>query len=333
MCKLVCQVDSSQIERRNGKMGYVAELKNVVVASTLPRIQSLYYLIKTTKNWFSVLLVRYGKKEECRVYFRNGYELSLSKKNWQNYILHTHLFSLLPSSKLTNDSITFDYHGRQLKFNFGAFGFDTVFEVFAFDPYRDFLKIVSPKGKQVVDIGAAFGDTAIYFLLEGADHVVAVEAFPSYFQLAKQNLSINGFESSSDIILSAAGGEPGSIVIDTALEDMFGANLRKPEAGQTVPVITLADIVKRYNVVDGFLKLDTEGFEYEILLKTPKDVLRKFSDMLIEYHYGFEKLEKYLRDCGYSLHITGPTHVYMPHLVGESAKNMYTGHIVAKRLD
>jgi FkbM family methyltransferase len=333
MCKLVCQGRQFTNREKEGKMGYVAELKNAVVASTLPRILSLYYLIKSTKNWFSVLLVRYGKREKCRVYFRNGYELSLSKKEWQKYILHTHLFSLLPSTKLTINSIVFDYHGRQLKFNFGTFGFDTVFEVFAFDPYRDFLKIVSPKGKQVVDIGAAFGDTAIYFLLEGANHVVAIEAFPSYFQLAEQNLKINGFEDQSDIILSAVGGEPGNIVIDPALEDMFGANLKKPEAGQMVPVITLTDIVKRYNVTDGFLKLDTEGFEYEILLKTPKEVLRKFSDMLIEYHYGFEKLEEYLRDCGYSMHITGPTHVYMPHLVGEGAKNMYTGHIVAKRLD
>jgi len=331
MAKLV-QITFSAADK--GKdMAYVASFKGTAVADTLSRIRSLYYLIKSTKNWLSVLFVRYGSKEECLAHFRNGYEFSLSKRNWQKYILHTHLFSLLPSSKLTDDSITFEYHGRQLKFNFGTYGFDTVFEVFAFDPYRDFLKIVSPKGKQVVDIGAAFGDTAIYFLLEGANHVVAVEAFPSYFNLAKHNLNINGFEDSSDIVLSAAGGEPGSIVIDTGSEDMFGANLKQPKAGKTVPVITLADIVKRYNVVDGFLKLDTEGFEYEILLKTPRDVLRKFSDMLIEYHYGYERLEEYLRVCGYSMHITGPTHVYMPHLVGEDAKNMYTGHIVAKRLD
>lgn len=314
-------------------MGYTAVMKDAVGANILPRIRSLFYLIKSTKNWFSALMVRYGNKEKCHVYFRNGYEFDLSMMEWQKYILHTHLFSLLPSTKLSSDSIVFDYHGRKLKFNFGKYGFDTVFEVFAFDPYREFLKTVNPKGKQVVDIGAAFGDTAIYFLLEGAKHVVAIEAFPSYFQLAEQNLRNNGFVDSCDLILSAVGGEGGSIVIDPALEDMFGANLKKTEVGQTVPIITLTDMVKRYDVKDGFLKLDTEGFEYEILLKTPRDVLRCFSDMLIEYHYGFEKLEEYLRDCGYTFFHTGPTHVYMPHLDGEEAKNMYTGHIVAKRID
>lgn len=314
-------------------MDSASKWQTVAVTNIFARARSLFFLVKSTKNWIAALSVRYGKKEKCHIYFRNGHEFDLNKKDWQQYILLTHLFSLLPSAKLSDDSVVFNYHGRQLTFKFGKYGFDTVFEVFAFDPYRDFLKIVSPRDKQVIDIGAAFGDTAIYFLLEDAKHVVAVEAFPSYFQLAEQNLKINGFEDQSDIILSAVGGEPGTIEIDPALEDMFGANLKKPEAGQMVPVITLADIVKRYNVVDGFLKLDTEGFEYEILLKTPKDVLRKFSDMLIEYHYGYEKLEEYLRDCGYSMHITGPTHVYMPHLVGEGAQNMYTGHIVAKRLD
>ena len=307
--------------------------KSNFVTDMFARLRSLFFLIKSTQNWFETLSVRYGNNEQCRAHFRSGYEFDLTKKEWQRYMLHTHLFSLLPSAKLTNDSISFEYHGRQLNFNFGKYGFDTIFEVFAFDPYRDFLKIVSPKGKQVIDIGAAFGDTAIYFLLEGASHVVAIEAFPSYFQLGQQNLKNNGFEDTSEIVLAAVGGESGSIVIDPALEDMFGTNLKKPEVGQTVPMITLTELVDRYHVEDGFLKLDTEGFEYEILLKTPKEVLRKFSDMLIEYHYGFEKLQKYLIACGYSLHITGPTHVYMPHLVGEEAKNMYTGHIVAKRID
>ena len=55
--------------------------------------------------------------------------------------------------------------------------------------------------------------------------------------------------------------------------------------------------------------------------------------MLIEYHYGYERLEAYLIECGYKFFHTGPTHVHMPHLIGEDAQNMYTGHIVAKRDD
>ena len=300
----------------------------------LPRIRSLYFIIKTTRNWIDVLLVRYTGKAECVALFRNGYDLKVSLKHWQRYILHTHLFSLLPTAKLNAESITFKYHGQNLTFNFGKYGFDTVFEVFAFDPYRDFLKFANPSGKQVIDIGAAFGDTAIYFIQKGAAHVVAVEAFPGYFELAKKNIEINGYINKCEILLAAAGGiSGGSLIIDNNLEDMFGANMTQSGAGQSVPIVTLKELIDEYKVVDGFLKLDTEGFEYEILLNTPKEVIRCFSDMLIEYHYGYEKLETYLIDCGYTFFHTGPTHVHMPHLIGEDAQNMFTGHIVAKRID
>ncbi|OQW32062.1 MAG: hypothetical protein A4E20_02765 [Nitrospira sp. SG-bin2] len=314
-------------------MNSATESNGTFLGNAAARIRSLYYVIRSTRNWIDALSVRYGSKEKCLIRFRNGYELPLTKQSWQKYILHTHLFSLLPSTKLSGESMTFDYHGRQLEFSFGKYGFDTIFEIFAFDPYREFLGSVSPKGKRVIDIGAAFGDTAVYFLLEGATYVVGIEAFPGYHRLAERNIRQNGLTASCEILLSAVGGEAGSITLDPASEDMFGANLLAPQAGQTVPMITLSDIVKRFDIADGFLKLDTEGFEYEILLKTPKAVLRKFSDMMIEYHYGYEKLDQYLRECGYSTSHTGPTHAYVPHLVGEEARNMYTGHILAKRID
>ena len=300
-----------------------------------PRIRSLYFVIKSTRNWFQLLLVRYAGKSEHVAKFRNGYELNVTFKDWQRYIMHTHLFSLLPNAVLTTDSLNFRYKNKDLVFKFGKYGFDTVFEVFAFDPYRDFLKYANPTGKQVIDVGAAFGDTAIYFLQNGASKVFAVEAFPGYYALAKQNIENNGYEEKCEILLAAAGGSSGGcLIIDTDLEDMFGANMSEPGKGQSVPIVTLEELSKKYEVVDGFLKLDTEGFEYDILFNTPKDVLRRsFSDMLIEYHYGYESLENYLRECGYNFFHTGPTHVYMPHLKGEEAKHMYTGHIVAKRID
>ena len=298
------------------------------------RLRSLYFVIKSTRNWLQVLLLRYAGKNECLACFRNGYKLKIKRNDWQRYIMHSHLFSLLPTANLKSDNITFSFQGRNLTFNFGKYGFDTVFEVFAFDPYQDFLKFANPAGKQVIDIGAAFGDTAIYFIQKGAVHVVAVEAFPGYYELAKQNIEINGFQNECEVLLAAAGGTSGgSLIIDTNLEDMFGANMKQTSAGQSVPIVTLKELTDKYDVVDGFLKLDTEGFEYEILLNTPKEVIRCFSDMLIEYHYGYERLETYLEECEYSYFHTGPTLVHMPHLVGEDSQNMLTGHIVAKRVD
>lgn len=293
------------------------------------RIKRLLLVIKTTINWQSALLVWFGLTKQCTVRFRSGHILSFDRKSWQKFLECVYLFHHFPHAKLAGSKLQFTYNSRELVFNFGKYGFGTVLEIFGGDPYRDFLEVTNIKGKQVVDIGAAFGDTAISFLLEGAKHVYAIEAFPGYFRLAEENIKANGFSDSCDILLSAAGGRSGIMTIDHNLAEMFGTGIEKAEIGDEIPVLTLEEIVERFNIDSGILKLDVEGYEYEILLGTHKDVLRRFSDIVIEYHYGFEKLEDHLRDAGFSVSHTRPHLVYMPQLEGEAARNMYVGNIYA----
>lgn len=293
------------------------------------RIKRLLLVIETTKNWQSALLVWFGLTKQCTAKFRNGQTLSVDRNSWVKYLEYVYLFHHFPDAKVSGNKLHFTYNTRELIFNVGRYGFGTVLEIFGGDPYRDFLRSTKIKGKQVVDIGAAFGDTAISFLLEGAKHVYAIEAFPGYFRLAEENIKANGFSDSCDILLSAAGGSPGVMTIAQNLEEMFGTGIEKVEIGDEVPILTLEQIVERFNIENGILKLDVEGFEYEILLSASKDVLRRFSDMVIEYHYGFEKLETHLRDAGFSVDHTPPHLVYMPQLEGEAARNMFVGNIYA----
>lgn len=286
----------------------------------------MFHIIKSTKNWAEVLFVWLGIKKQAVAYFRNGQSFAFGRTAWHEYVYRAYLYSLLPSARLIDNKVKFQYHGRELVFECGKWGFNTILEIFGGDPYRDFLKVVSPKDKQVVNIGAAFGDTAIYFLLEGAKRVYAFEALPSYFRLAEENLRINGFSDFCDLSLSAVGKASGSIFIDPNFGDMFGSERKPFTLGEKVPMITLSQIVERFSINDGFLKLDVEGYEYDILLNTPAEILRRFSDMLIEYHYGFERLEGYLAAVGFSVSHTRPHKS-----AGEDAKNMRVGHIIAKR--
>jgi FkbM family methyltransferase len=297
----------------------------------IARLKSLFHVIKSTKNWLTVLNSHYFGDGNFKAVFRNDYELDVTRKTWHKYIHHAYLFSLLPSAKLSHDRIEFSYKNKKLKFIFDKWGFDTILEIFATDPYKDFMKIVNPRGKSVVDVGAAFGDTAIYFMLNGAERVYAFEAFPGFSRLAEQNIHNNGFADSCKVFPTAVGKTSGEIVINSDMEEMFGTNLKASLIGEKVPIITLQQIVEKFNIKDGYLKIDTEGYEYEIIQNTPTDVLRRFSDIFIEYHYGFEGLEPYLKKAGFVFSHTGPTRIYMPHLDGESAKNMFTGHILAKR--
>jgi len=45
-----------------------------------------------------------------------------------------------------------------------------------------------------VDVGAASGDTAIYFALNGAKHVYAFEPYPYSYNIAKENIKLNHLE-------------------------------------------------------------------------------------------------------------------------------------------
>jgi FkbM family methyltransferase len=306
---------------------------NKLALKIKPKLVSLYFVIKSTKNWITALKIRYLSNPRALIHFRNGYQMEVGSDNWYQYILHTHLFSRLPSAALMQESLEFEFKKKKLKMYFGSYGFDTIFEIFAFDPYKDFLRKLSIEGRTVVDIGAAFGDTAIYFLLNGAKNVIGIEAFPGYHRIAEKNIEVNGYADRCKILLCAVGGKQGSVVIDDAAKDMYGAGLDSPISGVSVDVITLENIVSDYDIKDALLKLDTEGFEYEILLGSSIGTIRNFSQMLIEYHYGYEKIEEFLTQCGYSFYHTGPTHVYVPFLNDEDKRNMMTGHIVAERID
>ena len=88
--------------------------------------------------------------------------------------------------------------------------------------------------------------------------------------------------------------------------------------GIKISTITLQDIIKDFDVSDAILKLDCEGCEYETILNSSSEILQKFTDIQIEYHNGYQNLEKKLLSVGFEV----------SHAVID---NMHRGHIHAKR--
>jgi FkbM family methyltransferase len=295
-----------------------------------PRIETFLFILRTTKNWPKVLMARFFSLPCDRVIFRNGYVIDFV---WTDFIMHAHLFARVPSAVLSGTFIEFEYLGLKLKFDFGKYGFSTIYEIFGYDPYREFLRTMDIAGREVVDIGASFGDTAIYFVANGASRVFGYEAFPGYQELGKANIDKNGYSDRCSIALCAVGGELGEISVDCGATEMFGTNVPAGGDIRNVAVTTLSSIVTEHSILDGLLKVDTEGFEYEILESVMPETLRCFKYLLIEYHYGYERIEQILDNAGFKFFHTGPTDVFVPHLADEAARNMRTGHVVAVRLD
>lgn len=132
-------------------------------------------------------------------------------------------------------------------------------------------------GKEVIDIGANLGFFTLKCLQLGAKRIKTVEAQPTVFELGTK-VTLQQY--------------PNVELINLAVTDKHGELVYIPNHhvgsqigtdGEAVRTTTLEQLV--LDVEDGsVLKMDCEGSEFDILLNTPKDVIRKFSTIFIEIH-------------------------------------------------
>ncbi|MFP3320116.1 MAG: FkbM family methyltransferase [Acidilobus sp.] len=61
------------------------------------------------------------------------------------------------------------------------------------------------KGRDVIDIGASAGDTALYFVLNGARKVIAVEPLPNVTNCTEENVNISGLAERAKIANAVLG--------------------------------------------------------------------------------------------------------------------------------
>ena len=78
---------------------------------------------------------------------------------------------------------------------------DLIVETFIEEQYKN----LNVKDKNVIDVGANIGDSAIYFALKGATHVYAFEPYPYSYNLAKENIKLNGLKDIITLINEGCG--------------------------------------------------------------------------------------------------------------------------------
>lgn len=120
----------------------------------------------------------------------------------------------------------------------------------------------------MLDIGAAFGDSAIRFARRGKK-VVAVE--PANFRFLRANLALNGLEPDRVLPLNLALGAEGRMELTTEIEVFDGnASAFIPRRGnvRNVPSFPLSKILglTRFQDVD-YLKMDCKGCESTLTIE------------------------------------------------------------------
>jgi FkbM family methyltransferase len=275
-------------------------------------ISHIYMTIRLTRNWHDVLL---GNRKP-RI-FKDG--KAVSPKDFLPTLLSKH-FGLIEGK----DCYSFDYKGRRVTLQGKPAPFSLI-EIFVEEEYR-FMDV---RDRMVVDIGASIGDSAMYFILNGADHVIVFEPYPYSYDKAIVNLEANGVSDAVTLVRKGVGRER-LIRLPSAFESGAGDSIKDSEDGLPTEIISLESLVRDYPVKDSILKVDCEGDEYPIILESSDEILRNFSEIGLEYHQGYLDLEKRLQKAGFSTRrVNRIRKRYNP----EAGMCVFSGLIHAKRLD
>lgn len=191
--------------------------------------------------------------------------------------------------------------------------------------FREDYKWLNPKDNVVIDIGANIGDSSIYFALEDALKVIALEPYIYSYVMAEENVEINDLKSKIEL-LNAGYGKDSEVIVDDK-ETSAKSDLRLADRGVKIKIYSLKTIFEKYNIKNALLKMDCEGCEYN-LLDEENETLGKLSRIQIEYHYGYERLKEKLENAGFNVSYTEPKKVY-----NENARetDMYIGNIYAEK--
>ena len=287
----------------------------------MSRTSEIKLFRSTYKNWVSVARDYHSRKPKIESHFRSGVKeaLNLEEVFLINRYIETGKDARDALKLVKNCEVPFE--GRILKIGGDLNGF-TIFETFIREDYKG----INVKDKLVLDIGANIGDTAIYFAIHGAKKVISLEPFPNLFRIAKENVIGNGFEDTVQL-LNAGYGKGSEIVIEESLKGEAGSQLKASRTGSIIKLFTLKELIKEFGITDAVLKIDCEGCEYD-LLSEENESLKRFSDVQIEYHYGFKVLVEKLKDSGFQVNFTDPFEIFNKAAINSK---MEVGFIYAKR--
>jgi len=303
-------------------------LKDNIAFSDYPRSYYLYFkryfdaflrYQKAYKNFLHVLKQVRSDNFPIRAILRNGKIITLNSKveaattayGQGNFVIENNLLIInqnnFPEIKLKGWENNAD-----------------LYEIFFLNSYK-FLPVID---SQIIDIGANIADSSIYFALQGAEKVIAVELVPQNFEFAKENIELNNLSDKISLILGGCSNKRGHVIFDPTKTGMGHSVKSSDTQGIEVPLLTLEDIIDYSDSESLLLKLDCEGCEYDTILSTSDKTLRNFSHIFIEYHFGYLDLRDKLKNAGFDITIGSPSYYRHPFI---KDKKSFIGYLYAKR--
>jgi hypothetical protein len=247
----------------------------------MPHLSSLggvYILAKYVSNWYSVLAVYAGVLSQAQARFRDGEMKTVSKHDYYSFgeaLYRRHCKTCGFRYEQRHDGQTIVSLPMGFKFmipdeNAYQIYSHVLDEIFNMKVYGD----PGLEGRSLIDIGAAAGDSSVYFAALGAE-VYAFEPQPELFKLLLSNIKLNKFESRIHAFNERISGVSG--------------------------LFTLERIIDANSLSNVFLKVDCEGCEYDVILNTKDFVFERIKDVILEFHKEPDPIMKRLRDLGFKV--------------------------------
>lgn len=185
---------------------------------------------------------------------------------------------------------------------------------------NQFLKSLDLTGITILDVGGWEGVFAMFFARAvGKDgRVIVFEPNPKNAEIIKENIALNNL-SNVTVTQHAVGRASGvsKLIVDTSLSSGTGTihgnvHTKQNDSVKQVDVdlISLDEFISQSGVVPDFIKIDVEGFEWEVL-QGMSEFLENHSPMLfIEMHDDYlqdskdkhgDDIVQYLLDRGYEV--------------------------------
>jgi len=287
---------------------------------------------KIAKNWIDATLFEIGLKKTLTIKFRDGKTVYFENRAaysdfWNQELGQKELLKIVKNIHYKGNNIELEQQNKKIYFYYGtneqlSNSILVISEIFIDGQY----KWLDVKGKDVVDVGASIGDSAIYFALRGAKHVYAFEPYPYSYNIAMKNIKLNHLEDKITL-LNEGCGKSGVVTIKENYRNTIGTDLKNFKEGKKIKIENLDEIVKRFNLKHAALKVDCEGCEYDLILNASDEALKAFDQIVIEYHYGYKNLVKRLRQAGFKVKYSLPKYYYT---IEAEHSNRYIGSIYAK---
>ena len=146
-------------------------------------------------------------------------------------------------------------------------------ELYHFKEYSE----LDVKEKVVVDVGGNVGDTALFFLNNGASKIIFLEPSIEKCNIAKKNISLNHFEDKVIFLNEGLGEKSEKIRISNKYDNNSNPVFFKSEKGDELTITNLKNLDSRFNLESSVLKIDCESCEYNSLIESQLEIIKKFN--------------------------------------------------------